>query len=290
VALQHQFNKEVMAYALYSTGYKGQAYDITSNVTAATAATQPVPSETAKNFELGFKGNFLNNTLAVNVTAFKTKFRDYQQNSSSLAPDLTTVVTGLNTIGGVQTQGVEVDIGALVAQRLLLNASLAYTEATITEWPNAPCYNVAGSPNGGRNAECRLRAFRNTDVQDLAGRSMPNAPKVKLNLSGKYDFPLDANIKGFVTAALKYQTKTLTNINQDPDLESPERGILDVGFGMADVKDRYRVTLAVNNVRDTPYANTGFTGIGTWGTGTRTTWTPARDAFRYVSVRFDAKF
>jgi len=37
-----------MVYAMGATGYKGLAYDLTSSLNAATAAQQPVKSETAK--------------------------------------------------------------------------------------------------------------------------------------------------------------------------------------------------------------------------------------------------
>jgi iron complex outermembrane recepter protein len=299
LALQRQFDRGLMAYALYSTGYKGQAYDITSGLTAATAAQLPVPSETAKNFEVGMKGNFLDNSLTVNLALFRAKFRNYQQNSGSYLPNTTTFVTRLNTVGGVQTEGAELDIAAALTPRLLVNLSMAYTDAFVTEWPNAPCYNVAGSPNGGFNAECRQRVpeFGNTNVQDLKGRPMPNAPKLKINLSGRYDFPL-AGFKGFTTMAAKFQTGVITNINQDPDLAAPQRTVVDVGFGMSDERERYKFTLTVNNLFDKPYANTGLTGLGSWSSRApnpvvnvaTSTWTPARDAFRYVSARFDVKF
>ncbi len=299
IALQHHFDKGLMAYALVSTGYKGQAYDITSGLTAATAATLPVPSETAKNFELGMKGNFLDNSLTVNLTLFKAKFKNYQQNSGSYLPNTTTFVTKLNTVGGVQTEGAEIDIAAALTPQVLLNLSMAYTEATITEWPNAPCYNVGGSPNGGFNAECRLRVpeFGNTNVQDLKGYSMPNAPRMKINFSGRYDFPI-ADFKGYAMLAARYQSGVVTNINQDPSLSAPQRTVVDLGLGIGDPRDRYKFTLTVNNLLDKPYANTGFTGLGSWSSRapnpvvnvSTSTWTPARDAFRYLTARLDMKF
>jgi iron complex outermembrane recepter protein len=299
VAIQHQFDKGLMAYALYSTGYKGQAYDITSGLTAATAAQLPVPSETAKNFELGMKGNFLDNSLTVNLTLFQAKFKNYQQNSGSYLPNTTTFVTRLNSVGGVQTEGAEIDIAAALTPSLLLNLSAAYTEAVVTDWRNAPCYNVAGSPNGGFNAECQLRVaeFGNTNVQDLKGRPMPNAPRLKINASGRYDFPV-VGLKGFSILAVKYQSGVVTNINQDPDLAAPQRTVVDLGLGFSDDRERHKFTLTVNNLLNKPYANTGFTGLGSWSSRApnpvvnvaTSTYTPARDAFRYLSARFDMKF
>jgi iron complex outermembrane recepter protein len=301
LSLQHQFAEGLMGYVLGSTGYKGQAYDVTSGLNAATAAQQPVPSEKAKNFEIGFKGTFFDNRMTLNLAAFSAKFKNYQQNSGSYLPGTTTFVTRLNSIGGVETKGVEVDLAALLTSQFLLNASVAYTEATVSDWPNAPCYNVGGSPNGGFNLACRLRVpeFGNTNVQDLKGAPMPNAPKWKASISGKYDIPLNGvGFDAFINASARYQTKVITNINQDPSLSAPAYGVVNLGFGIADKGKRFTLSFLVNNVLDKPYANTGFTGLGSWSSRApnpvvnvaTSTWTPARDAFRYYGIRVDLKF
>ncbi len=301
LSLQHQFRPGLMAYVLASTGYKGQAYDVTSGITAATAAQQPVASETAKNFEAGLKGNFFDNRFTLNLAAFTSKFKNYQQNSGSFLPGTTTFVTRLNSIAGVETKGIELDMAALVTRQLLVNTSVAYTDATVSDWRNAPCYSVAGSPNGGFNASCRLRApeFGGTNVQDVTGAPMPNAPKWKASISAKYDIPFPAMpFDTFVTAAARYQTKVITNINQDPDLAAPGYTIVNLGFGVSDKAKRYTLSFFVNNLFDKAYANTGFTGLGSWSARapnppvsvTNATWTPARDAFRYFGVRFNMQF
>ena len=299
-SLQHQVTRDLMVYAMTATGYKGKAYDLTSGLTAAVAAQQPVKSEHAKTYEVGAKANVLDNRVTVNFAAFYSKFRDYQQNSGSYLPGTTTFITRLNSVGGVQTKGAEADVNWLVTRDLLLNASFAYTDATITEWPNAPCYNVAGSPNGGFNLECRLKDpnYGNQNVQDLAGGRMPNAPRIKVNVSGLYDIRLDAPFDAFVTANYRYQSDVLTNLNQDPTLAVPAFSITNLAFGIRDKRDRYKMTFLVNNVFDKHYAMTGLTGLGSWSARapnpvvnvTTTTWTPARDAFRYFALRVDVTF
>jgi iron complex outermembrane receptor protein len=298
--VQHQINPDLMVYAMTATGYKGKAYDLTSSLNAATAAQQPVKSEHAKTFELGAKANLLDSRLTVNFAAFYSKFRDYQQNSGGYLPGTTTYVTRLNSVGGVQTKGAETDVSWLAMRDLVFNASVAYTRATITEWPNAPCYNVAGSPNGGFNLECRLRDpnYGNQNVQDLAGGRMPNAPRIKVNLSGIYDVRLNLPFDGFVSADYRYQSDVLTNLNQDPTLAVPAFSITNLAFGIREKRDRYKLTVFVNNVFDKHYAMTGLTGLGSWSSRapnpvvnvTTATWTPARDAFRYVGLRVDVTF
>jgi iron complex outermembrane receptor protein len=301
LSLQHQFSKNTMGYVMASTGYKGLAYDLTSSLNAATAAQQPVPSEHAKSLEMGFKGSFFDNRMTFNAAVFDTKFTNYQQNSGGYLPGTTTYVTRLNSVGGVQTRGFEFDIAALLTRNFVVNLGFAYTDATITSFPNAPCYNVTDTSNGGFNAACVLKSpqYGGTNVQDISGGRMPNAPKYKLNVGGQYDIPRDGTwYNNFITFNIRGQSDVLTNLNQDPTLAAPGYGITNVGFGFKDKAGRGTLSFFVNNLFDHHYANTGFTGAGSWSskapnpvlTVTNTTWTPARDAFRYSGVRLDLKF
>jgi iron complex outermembrane recepter protein len=300
LSLQHQFVPSLMGYVTAATGYKGQAYDITSGLNAQTAAEQPVASETAKTLELGAKGNFFGNRLTVNVAAFYSKFKDYQQNSGSFLPGTTTFVTRLNSVPGVETKGLELDLAALLTRNWLVNGSVAYTDATVTEWRTAPCYNVAGSPNGGFNAACRRNfPVTGSNTQDVTGGRMPNAPRWKGSLSSRYDIVLDdPTFDAFVVGSVRAQSGVLTNINQDPSLAAPKQVIANLGVGFKEKKGRFQATFTVHNLFDRAYANTGFTGAGNYSTRapnpvlrvSNETWTPARDAFRYFSLRLDAKF
>jgi iron complex outermembrane receptor protein len=95
----------------------------------------------------------------------------------------------------------------------------------------------------------------------------------------------------------KYQSDMMTVISQDPSFYVPSYSITDLGFGIRDQKDRYKLSFQVNNVFDKHYATTGFAGTPSYRGATSapvsaqvTTWVPARDAFRYVSMRLDVSF
>jgi iron complex outermembrane receptor protein len=291
VGLEHHFTKDVMGYATVSTGHKGKAYGITSGLTAAQAALNPVDAETSRNYEVGFKANLLNNRATVSVSVFNEKFKNYQQNSWQPIPGNTAGTTVLDSIGGVQSRGVEIDANVLATPQLILNGSLAYTEATISDWKLGPCYSL---PNGAPNASCVIGnpAAGGTNTQDLSGAKMPNAPKLKFNLGGQYDIKLaEQPFDGFVTASYRFQSSVLFNINQDPNSAQGTYGITNLGFGIRERKDKYKLTFFVNNLFDKQYAVNSMLSTSGWGNGVSTTsWQPARDAFRYFGVRFDTKF
>jgi iron complex outermembrane receptor protein len=210
-------------------------------------------------------------------------------------------VTRLNSIEGVQTQGAEIDINALVTPDFLVNIGYAYTEATITGFKNAACYTVTGSPNGGFNAECIIKnpAYGNANTNDVSGGKMPFAPRNKLSLGMRYSFPL-LGFKANINGNYNYQSSMIANLNQDPSLFIAGREVINMGFGLRENRDRYGMTFTVNNLLDERYlSNRSFNNVITLNAGPSTartvtantsTWTPLRSSFRYFTARFDVKF
>lgn len=301
LSLQKQITPTLMTFVSGSTGYKGQAYDITSSLNAVTAAQQPVKSETAKSFEVGMKGNFLDNRLTVAATAFSSKFKDYQQNSGSYIPETLVYVTRLNSLEGVETKGLELDMNMLATRQLLVNVNLAYTDATITGYKNASCYQVAGSPNGGFNEKCIIRnpLFGNQNTSDVTGGRMPFAPKRKATINAKYDVPFpNSSIDGFVTGTVTYASDMVTNLDQNPINMVQPTTYLHAGFGVREKKGKWALSFRVNNVMDRQYRGNRSFPLASFNaaapnpvaTVVTTTWTPQRNAFRYISAKFDYKF
>ncbi len=306
LGVEYRVNPDIMTYAIYSTGHKGVAYDLTSSFNATTAKNSPVPAETAHNFELGAKMTLLNNRAMLNVALFNTNYKGFQQSAGFIDATTGIYTTMLHSIGRLRTRGMELDGAIRVTRELQFNGSFAYTEATIQEFENGPCYNVinaAGVSAVGGNCAVNAR-YGTTPVQNLAGKTLPNAPKIKLNIGTQIDIPLAAqSFNAFVNGAYRWQSETQFNLNQDPNTIQPGYGILNLSLGLNDKRDRYRVTFFVNNVLDKAYAIGLGDGITTatansttgWGlAGAKSvqaiSWIPARDASRYLGLRVDTTF
>ena len=314
LSLSKQFNRDWMAYATVATGYKGLAYGLLSTLSPASAA--PVRSETSRTTELGVKANLLQNRMTVSATLFETRFFNYQQSSTFTLPGSPVILTQISSVPEVATRGIELDVNALVARDLVVNAAFAYTDAEVRDWTGGLCYNdatnVAAAPGGvlaangslaGRNPGCfPITAGSRTGVTNLNGARMQSSPKVKVALNGQYDVRLPSrSFDLFINGNYKYQSDMVTTISQDPNFYVPSFSITDIGFGIRDKQSRYKLSFLVNNVFDKHYATTGFAGtpafrgassapvstVANVGVGT---WVPARDAFRYLSARLDVKF
>ncbi|MES2151825.1 MAG: TonB-dependent receptor [Pseudomonadota bacterium] len=303
LGLEHRLEGGTMAYATVSTGHKGVAYDLTSSFNAAVAAQQPVAAETAKSYEAGLKMSLLDNRMLLNLAVFRTDFKGFQQ-SAGFTDALGIFRTTLHSIGGLRTSGFEADLNWRVQRELTLNGAFAYTNAIITSFENGPCYSVLNAAGTGTvvGGNCAPNPkYNNTNVANLAGATLPNAPKVKANLGGQYDIILpSSNFNAFVTGAYRWQSKTQFNLNQDPMTIQDAFGIANVGFGIRDKKDQFKFTLFVNNLFDKRYAAGLANGLanGTWSSKAPNpvvvvntfSWTPPRDYTRYFGMRLDMNF
>jgi len=303
LGLEHRLDKDAMVYGTVSTGHKGIAYDLTSSFTAVLAARPPVAPETARSYEVGWKQSLWNNRMMWSAALFRTDFRNFQQSAGFFDYD-GIFRTALNSIGGLRTEGLELEGSVRATQLLQLNASLAYTKATIREFRNGPCYNVlnaagtAATPGPG----CyQSPEFNNTNVQDLAGKTLPNAPKVKLNLGGQLDLPLASMpFNGFIAGTTRFQSRTQYSLNQDPNTIQGAYSITNLSFGAVDRQGRWKASLFVNNLFDKRYAAGLNSSIanGTWSPKApnvplavnTTEWLPPRDYHRYFGVRADLTF
>lgn len=295
LGLRYRFTPAVMAFATYSRGYKGLAYDLTSTLTTRTllatgplrgtpvadavAARQPVPPETVDNYEVGFKASFLGRRLTWNVTAFDMIFEGFQAQSR----DLITNQNVLNSIGKVTSWGIETELAAVVGEHLTLNASGAYNRATLKDFPNANCYGFQTAAQGCVGG-----------VQDLSGKPLPNAPRWNVSVGGQYEFPIDSDLTGFVQASGRWQSKVVFNLLQDPDSVQQAYGTLNVAAGLKG--DRWKASIFVNNLFDERFALTKGRDAH-WNISQTAspptdaiTWKPARDSFRYGGVRLSVSY
>ncbi|AOH85076.1 TonB-dependent receptor [Sphingomonas panacis] len=254
VSLRQDLSDTIMAYASYSTGYKGQGFDISTGF-SPTRAANPVRPETSNAYEVGVKSRFLDNKVQLNVTGFWTDFKDFQAQGAVTLPD-GTVNPQLSNVGKLRSRGVEAELSAKPTRLLRIDASAAYTDAKIREFPNAPCY-------GGQTAAQGCLPVGTTTFQNLSGAQLANAPKFKYNIAGTYDveFP-SAPFDGFITAEFAHQSQTKLDLLGSPISYQNAYGVVNGSIGIDGRKDgNFRVAFFVNNLFDQAYATSlGYTG------------------------------
>jgi iron complex outermembrane receptor protein len=170
VALDYQVTPDVMAYALFSRGFKSGSYNI---LTYSSPATQP---EELDDYEVGLKTELFDRRVRLNLAAF------YYDISNPQVQLIQSGTTFLSNAGGAEVKGAEADINIKAAPGLNLRGSLAYLDAKYTDYQNAP----AGIPDLINGGSIQLPNI------DASGNRLPFAAKWSFNLGGDYsiDTPL----------------------------------------------------------------------------------------------------
>jgi len=166
-------NADQMVYGRVATGYR-PGFGCTTCGNAALNVPGVFEPDKTTNYEVGFKGQFLDRRLQIDAAAFYVDWRDIQVqvvNSSGFG------YTGNG--GTASSQGLELTTGLLVTQGLRLNATLAYTNARLTE-------DAVGV--GGKN-----------------GDPLPESPRFTGSLTADYTKPLSGGMTLLAGAGYRYK-------------------------------------------------------------------------------------
>ncbi|MDA8350784.1 MAG: TonB-dependent receptor [Pseudomonadota bacterium] len=314
VSLKEQFTPTVMGYFTYSRGYSPGAFNTVQTLYSASSVTGPtgmtiaqldgifpglispqnqtklgyVGKETVNDFELGLKSTFLHHRVRVNVDLFDTKYSNFQIQNFNLSSHAVSPPLILESAGGAETRGAELDTDWAATQSLRVAFAAAYINAKFTKYQDAPCYypHVTGQQVPG----CSY--VNGTGVQNLSGRPMPNAPKFKFDTNISDRVPLSV-IPYDITMAANYSYQTWTEMlaDQNPQAVLPGFGILNLSVGMERDSGAYSVTAFVDNALDKHYAvDMEDFWSSPWGGTNTVVDQPARDSYRYYGLRFTASF
>jgi iron complex outermembrane receptor protein len=277
VSVQHFFRDDIMVYARYAQGYKGQAFDLTATFNED-KAMNPVAPETSDAYEIGIKSELLDNRLQLNLTAFYTEYEDFQAQSTTIDPVTTAITTDLNNVGALETQGVELEGIALIGDNLTLTFGAAYVDATIENFEGATCYAGQTEATGCVG-----------EAQDISGGELPNSPEWKWNVVADYRMDFDGlPFSGFANLSYVWQDDINFSLLQNPVTAHDSYGVGDLNLGINDDNGRYRITLFVNNFTDENYRSGLVDYRGLYGGAIALANSFSRNSQRYYGVR--AKF
>lgn len=145
VTLDWQATEDLLVYASWSKGFKSGGFGAApaSAAAAADLSILSVDPEKADNYEIGFKGDFADNTFRVNVAAFYTDYKNlqFQRFGPSLVLDPNAPLGFSNdpnefgafrtvNAGNAEIKGVEAEITWVPVEGLTFNGAYGYLDAT----------------------------------------------------------------------------------------------------------------------------------------------------------------
>ena len=232
-----------MAFASYTRGYKGQAFDVTVDFDEFKAAN-PVAPEISDAFELGIKSTLWDGRAQLNLTAFHTTYDDFQVQASGFDEDGIAFFT-LNNAGEVITQGVELESVTLLSDSLTLTLNGAYIDAEVNDYVGANCYANQTAEEG-----CDPQ----TSTQTIDGGTLPNTPEWKFTAMLGYEqalqgLPFDL----FGNLNYTWQDEVRFGIDQNPLTVQDSYGVANLRLGIRAKSGGYELTLFANNLFDESY-------------------------------------
>jgi iron complex outermembrane recepter protein len=159
-----KISPDLMLYARLASGYR-----VGGTNSALNAPPQYDPDK-AQNYELGFKGDFFERTLAVDASAYYIDWKNIQVLQS----------TYVSNAPRAKSQGIELSVELRPVESLRISAWAVWSEAELTE--DFP----ADSISFGRS-----------------GDSLPASSRYSANLSVRTEFPL-GSADGFLGSTLNY--------------------------------------------------------------------------------------
>jgi iron complex outermembrane receptor protein len=275
-----------MSYLSYARGYKGQGYDISSGFNQS-RVDRPIKAEDSNAYELGLKSRMLDNRLQLNAALFLTDYSNFQAQSVVVLPS-GAIQLGVNNVGKLRTQGVEVEFNAQATANLRIDASAAFTDAKIKEFPTANCYTGQTVATGCHDVD-GAGPLTNL-VQDLAGKRLANAPTSKFSLAMNYTHSLSNKLDGNASLDYQYQSDVGFDLFQNPRAVQSSYGVLNGNVGIRTPGDTgYRVSAFVNNITDKRYVTTVGDAGGASPIGNTLQILP-RNARRYFGLKFGYQF
>ena len=266
VGLQYDIVQQSTAYATYSRGYKGPAFNIFYNLTGT--GTNVIQPETADSYEVGLKNTLFGGKLVINLAGYYAKYYNFQANNPDVIEGV--VVTRFTNAGQISTRGGELDVLFQPVRDLSFSGGVAYTDAHIDRF--------------------RVPANGATTGVIPNGTTLAYAPKWKGSLGVDYRIRTGGVVDVALGAQGSYQSKQLSQLDASAAVRDATTikgyGLVDVQAGIVEANDRFRVNFQVKNLFDQSFA----AAITSGGPGGSYRYIIPREADRYYGVNARVNF
>ncbi|MDE2466133.1 MAG: TonB-dependent receptor [Alphaproteobacteria bacterium] len=236
---QYNVTKSIMTYLTASTGYKDGGFNARAVTPGSSVTFNP---ETTYNYEFGVKSTLLDHHLVFNIDLYRMILKGFQQSSLDPKTGVGFIVTNA---GSQQVQGVEASAHALPFPGVTLSASLAYSDAKFTSYPEGQCPTYPGPylprPNSSPAGTC-----------NYAGLTPAFNPKWRWSLTGQIERPLFGDLDWFVIGTLSHVGRQYLDFTLDPRSVQKAYNLVDLRLGV-DSERGWRIDLWARNLTNENY-------------------------------------
>jgi outer membrane receptor protein involved in Fe transport len=232
--------ERTLIYANASRGFKAGGFpDL-----GASAASQfaPASQESVTAYEVGFKSTLLARTLQLNGAVFHYDYENKQILGHELDPVFGALLKLVN-VPRSQVTGAELQMAWAPTRGLSINAGGSFIDSHV------------------------LDHFTNYDANgrlvDFNGEAFPNTPKWTLTSDISYQRPLRSGLEAFVGGGVTYQSRTNSQLGNDPLLATRAYALIDLRAGVGSADGTWKLTVWARNVGDVYYWTTANRDLDT---------------------------
>jgi len=222
-SLSWDVSDDVMVYGLVSEGFRPGQFN-TPAARDVCGARTIIDSDSLRNYEIGTRTRLVNDRIGLNVTAFHIDWDDIQTSVFQLDCGFTV----LENAGKATSDGLELELNALLTDDFRLQGGIGYNKAELAE--ASPAFNA---PKGQR---------------------VPNVPKVTASLAATWDFAWSDRISGFLRGDVQYVGSRTTSFDPTVPEMTPTPARLDdyflVNLRVGGEKGRWNSEIFVDNLFD----------------------------------------
>jgi len=238
ITVAYQVTPDLLTYATYSRGSKSGGLSLGD----LPAGVSPVvKSETIDAYEVGVKSQFLDRKVTLNVAGYWTDVKDYQAGITEQIGTTSSTIRYISNIPGVRSRGIEADLTIAPTRYIRLTASAAYNDAVYKDY---------------RNAQVAPENRNVTQVQDLSGVQLANAPKFIYNVSADLVQPVRLVTDSdelYVRLDYNHRSSNDTSGSNSIYTRIAGYGVANARIGLRFADERYDVALWATNLFDKKY-------------------------------------
>lgn len=246
VTFDHHFSPDMLAYISYAKGFKGGGFTmrgfppvipgVTTSETDPSALIPGFEPETAEVYEIGFKGEFLNNRLRTSLAAFTTDYDDLQLTANS---GFSSFVPVMINGGKARIQGAELEAELQATTWLNVNAAIGYLDS-------------------------EYRSL--SDEAIVAGASLdnelPNAPRWSATLGATMDIMNNDHGHVFLRADLSHKDDQYKTVGNDQSLYQEAYTTYNAYLTWELPGGNWKATVGGSNLSDERYIVSGVANAG----------------------------
>lgn len=237
--ISYQATPAIFLFASYSRGFDAGGFN---NRALNLATALPYAPETVNTYEGGFKSDWFDRRLRINLTGFYNDYKNLQTSVSAFSPISGTYVSTRGNAPAAHTQGLELETSAQPVDNLSLAFNVTYLKTRFDDYSapalgTVPAYNYTGNAFSGQ-------------------------PEWQYFASADYGIPIGGVGTIKLGGSVNWQTSYFSDLLNSPQYRIGGKHFVNGFIGFATADRRWDFTLTARNIGNAFYFST-LSPVGT---------------------------